>query len=142
MIVLDTNIISVMMRPETAPQVLDWLDTEPGDSVWTTAVSLFEIRYGLAVLPEGRRRLSLEHNFSRVLREGLGDRVLDFDAAAALAAADMMARLRASGLIIELRDLQIAGIAGIAASRQATLATRNTRHFAHTGIPLVDPWGR
>jgi predicted nucleic acid-binding protein len=137
MIVLDTNIVSVMMRPETAPRVLDWLDTQPAESVWTTVITLFEIRYGLAVLPLGRRRSSLESNFQRVLQEGLAERILDFDPASAWAAAELMARLEASGRGIELRDLQIAGIV---TSRRATLATRNTRHFFHTTIELVDPW--
>lgn len=137
MIVLDTNVVSVMMRPETAPVVLDWLDTQPIESTWTTAITFFEIRYGLAVLPEGRRRLALEANFERVLREGLENRVLDFDVPSALAAADLMARLKAEGHGIELRDIQIAGIIK---ARSATLATRNTKHFANTGVKLVDPW--
>jgi len=138
MIVLDTNIVSVMMRPDTAPAVLDWLDVQPAESVWTTSITLFEVRFGLAVLPAGKRRTALESNFMRVLREGLANRVLDFDAAAALVAADLMAELKASGWGIELRDLQIAGIV---ASRRATLVTRNTRHFVRAGIELVDPSG-
>lgn len=89
------------------------------------------------MLPEGRRRLALEANFERVLREGLENRVLDFDAPSALAAADLMARLKAEGQGIELRDIQIAGIIK---ARSATLATRNTKHFANTGVKLVDPW--
>lgn len=137
MVILDTNIVSVMMRPETAPLVLDWLDTQPAESVWTTVITLFEIHYGLAVLPHGKRRSSLESNFARVLREGLADRVLDFDSASASVAAQLMARLKASGQSIEFRDLQIAGIV---ASRRATFATRNTRHFVHADIELVNPW--
>jgi len=139
MIVLDTNVVSVMMRPDNAPEVLDWLDTQPVESVWTTTITLFEIRYGLAILPAGRRRRALETNFERVLQEGLADRVLDFDTSAALTAADLMAKLRTQGWGIELRDLQIAGVV---ASRRATLATRNTKHFEHAGIDLIDPWGR
>lgn len=137
MIVLDTNVVSVMMRPENAPQVLDWLDTQPVDSIWTTAITLFEVRYGLAALSDVRRRRALEANFERVLREGLSGRVLDFDASSAFAAADLMAALRRQGRGIELRDLQIAGTV---AARRATLATGNTRHFEHAGIGLVNPW--
>ena len=138
MIVLDTNIVSAMMRPDSIPAVLSWLDTQPTESIWTTTVTLFEIRFGLAVLPPGKRRTALELTFERILKEGLEHRVLDFDAAAALVAADLMADLRASGRSIELRDLQIAGIV---ASRRATLVTRNTRHFVDAGINLIDPRG-
>ncbi len=134
MIVLDTNIVSAMMRPDSVPAVLTWLDTQPTESIWTTSVTLFEIRFGLAVLPPGKRRTALELTFERILKEGLEHRVLDFDAAAALVVAD----LRASGRGIELRDLQIAGIV---ASRRATLVTRNTRHFVDAGINLIDPCG-
>ena len=134
MIVLDTNIVSAMMRPDSVPAVLTWLDTQPTESIWTTSVTLFEIRFGLAVLPPGKRRTALELTFERILKEGLEHRVLDFDAAAALVAADLMA----SGRDIELRDLQIAGIV---ASRRATLVTRNTRHFVDAGINLIDPCG-
>jgi len=138
MIVLDTNIVSAMMRPQSVPAVLTWLDTQPTESIWTTSVTLFEVRLGLAVLPPGKRRTALEITFERILKEGLEHRVLDFDAAAALVAADLMADLRASGRGIELRDLQIAGIV---ASRRATLVTRNTRHFIDAGIDLIDPCG-
>lgn len=137
MIVLDTNVVSIMMRPEAAPVILDWLDTQPVESIWTTTVTLFEIRYGLASMPEDRRRRALEANFERVLREGLTKRVLDFDNTSALAAANLMARLKREGYGIELRDLQIAGIV---TARRAALATRNTRHFEHAGIELVNPW--
>lgn len=139
MIVLDTNIISVMMRPETAPQVLDWLDTQPVESIWTTAVNLFEVRYGLALLTEGKRRRALTANFEQILAQVLPERVLAFDTSAALIAADLMARLQKRGKGIEIRDLQIASIV---ADRRATLATNNTRHFLHTGIELIDPWGQ
>lgn len=137
MIVLDTNVVSVMMRPECAPVVLDWLDTQPIESIWTTSITIFEVRFGLAVLPSGRRRLTLEANFEWLLREGLGNRVLDFNSPSALASADLTARLKAAGLGIDLRDAQIAGIVS---TRNATLATRNTKHFLNTGIKLVNPW--
>lgn len=137
MIVLDTNVVSVMMRPERALAVLDWLDTQPVESIWTTSICVFEIRFGLAVLPEGRRRRTLESNFERVLHEGLAKRVLDFDTPSAMTAADLAATLRREGRGIDLRDLQIAGIV---AARRATLVTRNTKHFEHAGIALINPW--
>ena len=70
MIVLDTNIVSAMMRPDSVPAVLTWLDTQPTESIWTTTVTLFEIRFGLAVLPPGKRRTALELTFERILKEG------------------------------------------------------------------------
>jgi len=136
-IVLDTNVISVLMRPETAPKVLDWVDSQPIESIWTTSVTVFEVRYGLAVLPEGKRRSALETIFERLLLEGLGNRVLDFDADSALVAADLMAQRKSRGLGMDMRDLLIAGVVS---SRRTALATRNTNHFQHAGIDLVNPW--
>lgn len=137
MLILDTNVLSVMMQPATAPQVLDWLDRQPVESIWTTTITLYEIRFGLGVMPEGKRRRTLENYFAQILHNGLAERVLDFDTGAAFAAADLAAKLRLQGLTIDIRDLEIAGIA---ASRRSVLATRNTKHFLHAGIELVDPW--
>jgi hypothetical protein len=88
-------------------------------------------------MPAGRKRRTLENHFDRVLRGGIGDRVLVFDSDAALEAAEIAAKLRKTGIAFEIRDLQIAGIV---AGRRGTLATRNTRHFAETGITLINPW--
>ena len=105
--------------------------------MWTTSVTLYEVRVGLGLLPEGRRRRNLEADFNRVLREGLSNRVLVFDSDAARIAADFDVKLRRLGRTVSLADLQIAGIV---AAHGATLATRNVRHFADTGLSLVDPW--
>lgn len=138
MIVLDTNVVSVMMQPQTGPRVIEWLDTQPTESIWTTSITLFEIRFGLSIMAQGKKRRVLEGRFDRVLREGVADRVLVFDAAAAREAAEIAANLRSKGQTVETRDVQIAGIV---AARRGTLATRNTKHFTETGITLVDPWG-
>ncbi|MEE9404946.1 MAG: type II toxin-antitoxin system VapC family toxin [Algisphaera sp.] len=137
MIVLDSNVISALMRTEPDLVVLAWLDTQPATSVWTTSICVFEIRFGINILAPGKRRHFLDKAFDRVLREALAGRVLDFDNAAATTAAKLHARLRAQGVGIEWRDLQIASIA---ATHNGTLATRNTKHFTHTGITLIDPW--
>lgn len=137
MLILDTNVFSVLMQPNTAPNVIDWLNRQPVTSIWTTAITIYEIRFGLSLLPAGRKRTALEKAFERIRAEGIEGRVLDFDTAAALAAGEIDARTRSAGNTIDSRDIQIAGIA---ADRQATLATRNVRHFIHTGISLVDPW--
>ena len=137
MILLDTNVLSAMMRVAAEPTVERWLDTQPTESVWTTTITIFEIHFGLALLAPSRRRDRLYDAFSRAIDEALGGRVLPFDRSAAENAATIAARQRQTGRSVEIRDVQIAGIA---AARKATLATRNTRHFAELGIVLVDPW--
>jgi predicted nucleic acid-binding protein len=136
-ILLDTNVVSALMRREHDPAVVSWLDSQPAESIWTTSVTIFEVRMGLAMLAGGRRRKKLEEAFDEVLRSDLQDRVQPFDVAAATAAAGIAASQRRSGTPVEIRDVEIAGIA---AARRATLATRNTRHFDGIGLTLVDPW--
>lgn len=137
MILLDTNVLSALMRREADPVVVAWLDAQPPESIWTTAITVFEIRFGLEVLAKGRRRKALEEAFASALDEDFDGRVLAFDRPAADAAAAIAARRRQAGRPVEIRDLQIAGIAAV---RKARLATRNIRHFEGTGITLIDPW--
>lgn len=137
MILLDTNVLSALMQHTPDPRVVEWLDNQPAESIWTTSVTVFEIRTGIELLERGRRRKRLEQIFSQLLAEDLGGRVQPFDQAAALAAGSIAATRQTAGRMVEIRDVQIAGIA---ASRRATLATRNTRHFEGTGVALVNPW--
>ena len=137
MIVLDTNVLSALMRHESDAVVVAWLDGQPSESIWTTAVTVFEIRFGIEILASGRRRRSLEDAFAKMLEQDFDGRVLAFDQSAAQAAAAIAAKQRQAGNPVEIRDVQIAGIA---TARKATLATRNTRHFVKIGINLVDPW--
>ena len=137
MIVLDTNVVSALMRREADPVVVGWLDRQPPDEVWISAVSVFEILFGLELLAAGRRRRRLEDAFARALEEDFEGRVLPFEQSAARQAALIAARQRRAGRPVEIRDVQIAGIV---ATRRAALATRNTRHFAGLGIALIDPW--
>lgn len=125
------------MRREADPQVVGWLDAQPPESIWTTAITVFEIRFGLEIMAEGRKRKALQEAFAGTLAEDFDGRVLAFDQAAADAAGAIAARQRETGCPVEIRDVQIAGIT---AARKATLATRNTRHFEGTGISLIDPW--
>jgi len=136
-ILLDTNVLSALMRREADPVVIAWLDALPPESVWTTAITVFEIRFGLEILAKGRRRKALEDAFSRALHEDFDGRVLPFDDAAAQASAVIAARQREAGRPVEIRDVEIAGIA---VARRAALATRNTRYFDGAGIALIDPW--
>jgi toxin FitB len=136
-IILDTNVLGALMRSVPDAAVVRWLDRQPAESVWITSITLFETRFGLALLPSGRRRQRLESEFDRLLREDLENRVLDFDSAAATEAASVAAARQKSGRAVDIRDTQIAGIA---LARHGTLATRNVRHFADLGISIVDPW--
>ena len=125
----------MLQVPEAA--VIEWLDRQPSESVWVTSVTLFEIQFGLALLPRGRRRQALESAFSLLMEEDLKDRVLAFDGAAAAESAELAALRQKSGQSVDIRDTQIAGIA---LARRATLATRNWRHFRDLKVPVVDPW--
>ncbi len=138
MIVLDTNVLSGLMEPHDS-KVVAWLDEQPSESIWTTAVTIFEIRFGLALLPSGRRKRQLGDAFAKVLEEDLEGRILPFDHEAAAEAANRAAERRMIGKPLDFRDIEIAGIV---ASRRATLATRNVRHFRDLRIEFVDPWAR
>ena len=127
MIILDTNVLGALMRSVPDTTVVTWLDRQPAESVWITSITLFETCFGLALLPSGRRRQALEFAFDHLLKDDLENHVLDFDSAAATAAASLAAARQKSGRSVDMRDTQIAGIA---LSRRATLATRNVRHFA------------
>ena len=137
MIVLDTTVLSALMRQTPEVSVVAWLDHQPAESVWITSITLFEARLGLALLPKGRRRQMLEAAFDRLLEEDLENRVLDFDGAAATAAALLAAARQKAGRPVDMRGTQIAGIA---LARRATVATRNVRHFRDLNVPVVDPW--
>lgn len=137
MIVLDTNVLSALMRREPDPAVVAWLDGQPGESIWTTAITVFEVLFGLELLARGRRRRQLEVAFSVALTEDFEGRILPFDHDAAREAATRAAARRAAGTPVDFRDIEIAGIVS---ARRATLATRNVRHFDGLGIAVVNPW--
>jgi toxin FitB len=137
MIILDTNVLSALMRQTVDKQVVAWLDKQPRTSIWTTSVTVLEARFGLQILPAGRRRSTLIEAFETVLTEKIDGRIAAFDAAAAHHSADLMARRRLKGHVIELRDTMIAGIA---LASHATLATRNTSHFDDLPVSVVNPW--
>lgn len=137
MIILDTNVLGALMRTAPEARVVAWLDRQPADSVWITSITLFEVRFGLALLPSGRRRHTLEAAFARLLGEDLENRVLNFDSAAATEAASLAAARQKNGRSVDMRDMQIAGIV---LARRAKLATRNVKHFSDLEISIVDPW--
>ena len=137
MIILDTNVLSALMMAEPDPRVIGWLDRCPPESVWTTAVTVFEVRLGLELLAAGRKRKRLEEAFELALSEDLQGRILSFDEPSALAAARLAAHRQRKGTPVDVRDTQVAGIA---TARRATLATRNTSHFEDLDVKVVNPW--
>ncbi len=137
MIVLDTNVVSELMTERPDAPVVRWFGTQPSESIWTTAVTIFESWFGIELLAHGRRRRGLEAAFERGLGLILEHRVLPFDETAARQAGTLAAAAHRTGRPFEIRDVQIAAIASV---RRATLATRNVRHFEHLGIRMVDPW--
>jgi predicted nucleic acid-binding protein len=137
MILLDTNVLSALMRQEPDRPVVEWLDRQPWTSIWTTSITILEVRFGLQTLPLGRRRARLIDAFERVLLENLEQRIAAFDQAAADQAADLMASRKKRGRPGDLRDTMIAGIV---LARGATLATRNIAHFSDLPLRMVNPW--
>ncbi|HJR70153.1 MAG TPA: type II toxin-antitoxin system VapC family toxin [Gammaproteobacteria bacterium] len=137
MIVIDTNVLSALMREVPERRVVEWLDRQAAPSIWITSITLFEARLGLALLPKGKRRQALESAFDKVLVEDLEGRVLDFDRPAAEAAAQLAAGRRREGQTIDMRDTQIAGIV---IARRAEFATRNVRHFSDLNVAVINPW--
>ena len=134
MIVLDTNVVSELMKPQPDAPVRDWL-TQAGDEPFgTTAVTIAEIEFGLRRLPQGRRRDDLQSRFEAF---AAALTVLPLDDLAARETARFRAMRAAAGLSCPPSDMMIAGIAAVAG---AALATRNTRDFEGLPIPLIDPW--
>ena len=137
MIVLDTNVLSEAIRPVPSRRVLDWLSAQQPSGLFTTAISEAELFYGLALLPAGKRRTSLEEAVRRMLEEDFAQRVLPFDRAAASAFAVIASGRRKKGRPISEFDAQIAAVARI---NGAAVATRNADDFRDCGIGVIDPW--
>jgi toxin FitB len=137
-IVLDTDVLSQTWRRAPSPKVMNWLRSQPMTALFTTTLTEAELLYGLALLPDGKRRRALEAAISSIFAEDLAGRVLPFDSAAAREYAGIAATRRRAGRPIAEADAQIAAIAR---SRGAAVATRNVEDFADLGITVVDPWG-
>lgn len=138
MIILDTNVVSEPMRPEPDPRVLAWLAGQDAGALFVTAVTEAELRTGLAIMPEGRRREALGAALEAMLAEDFAGRVLPFEAgAAARAYAVIHATRRSLGRPIAMAD---AMIAAIARARGMQVATRNVDDFKGTGVEVINPW--
>ena len=136
-VLLDTNVVSELLRPSPDPAVEMWVGNRPATDLYFSAVGEAELRYGVAILPTGRRRDALALAIEAILREDLDGRILPFGGAAARECADIAAARRSAGRPIAPTDCQIAAIAR---SRDLAVVTRNVRDFDDTGIKVVDPW--
>ncbi len=136
-VVLDTNVISELIRRSPDPGVEAWVAGNPLEGLYFSAVSEAELRYGAAIVAAGRRRQMLISNIERLLQDAFTNRILPFDGGATRAYADLAARRRSAGRPVAHIDCQIAAIAR---SRGMAVATRNVRDFQGMDIEIVDPW--
>lgn len=137
MIVLDTNVISELFKPTPDARVMEWMSHQPGDVLFTTAITQGELLFGVHRMPPGQRKDALLEGLTRILDERLAGRILPYDGDAADAHARISALHRARGRAASQSDEMIAGIVS---AHGASLATRNTRDFSDCGITLVNPW--
>ncbi|MDP9181760.1 MAG: type II toxin-antitoxin system VapC family toxin [Actinomycetota bacterium] len=137
MIVLDTNVVSELMRHSPTEAVLVWVDSRDSADMAITAVTAAELRAGVACMPRGRRRTAIASDVDALLDDTLAGRVLPFDAESAAYYAEILAIRRGAGSPIEPLDAQIAAIC---MQHGSALATRNTRDFTGLGLTLLDPW--
>jgi predicted nucleic acid-binding protein len=137
MFILDTNVLSAIMGARPVPEVAAWIAGEREDGLFTTTICQAEILSGLAIMPEGRRRLALEEAANAIFSEEFGGRVLPFDSAAAAAYAKILAARRKVGRAAASFDLMIAAVARV---HGACVVTRDLGGFADCGVPLINPW--
>lgn len=137
MIVLDTNVVSELMRTSPDTAVLRWMDAQSPSTLWLNSVVVSELLYGVAKLPKGKRKTQLMAAVAAMVDEDFAGRVLSFDVQAAAEYAHLVAPRENTGLSVSMADAQIAAIC---LSQDATLATRNTKHFEGLGLTLINPW--
>ncbi|MEA1934008.1 MAG: type II toxin-antitoxin system VapC family toxin [Thermodesulfobacteriota bacterium] len=137
MIILDTNILSALMQTKPDIPVINWLNNVAVESIWLTSITIFEIHFGLELLPDSKRRDALTTQFEQVVETDLNGRVLPFNQDAANMAAILAANRRKAGKTVDMRDTFIAGIV---LAGKAAIATRNTKHFLDLEAEVINPW--
>jgi len=137
MIVVDTNVISEVMRPQPSGAVLDWLNDQDSNQLFITTVTLAEIGYGLRILPKGQRQWQLHNRFEQFIAQAFEQRVLDFTVSAARSYAEIMGHRKETGRPMSLPDGQIASIAH---AHRFAVATRNIKDFEDCGLELFNPF--
>jgi predicted nucleic acid-binding protein len=136
-IVLDTNVLSELIRPTPEPQVVTWVDDQDTSDLMITSITAAELRAGVAVLPRGRRKEKIALQIERLIREVFGGHVLPFDVDASSQYADIIATGRRTGHPMNAMDAQIAAMCR---QRDATLATRNVEDFRSASLTVINPW--
>ncbi len=137
MIVLDTNVVSEWLRPTPSDAVIEWVSRQMPTDLYLSTITEAEMRYGVEILPAGRRRDKLLNAMEAMFREDFAGRILPFDRAAAQAYATIAASRRTAGQPIRHADCQIAAIAH---SSGSSVATRNVRDFEDCGVRVINPW--
>jgi len=137
MILLDTNVLSELMRAKPDPAVVAWIDAQPTQDLLICSITVAEILYGIARMPEGKRRQALQDVAITMFEEDFAGRILPFDADAAVHYAELAAESETKGKIADMADGQIAAIAKL---HGVPVATRNIRHFEGFGVALINPW--
>jgi hypothetical protein len=137
MILLDTNVVSEPLRRVPEARVIEWIDAQPLETLCLSAITVAELRAGVAMLPAGKRQAGLRENLEKRVLPLFVGRVLPFDVACTQAYAKLMAKARAAGLAIATAD---GYIAAIAAANGFTIATRDTSPFEASGVAVINPW--
>ena len=137
MILVDTNVVSEPLRKAPDPRVAEWLDAQALETLYLSAITVAELRFGVRSLPPGRRRDRLQEDMEERVLPMFAGRVLSFDLAASQAYAELMAKARSEGRTIPVSD---GYIAATAAANGMTVATRDTAPFEAAGLKTVDPW--
>lgn len=137
MILLDTNVISETQRQSPNARVLDWLDEQALETLYLCAITVAELRAGIALMPARKRRDGLLENLEKRLLPMFANRVLSFDMACTTAYAALLAKSRAAGLAVDTAD---AFIAAVALANGFTVATRDTSPFEAAGLNVINPW--
>jgi predicted nucleic acid-binding protein len=135
--VLDTNVVSELMKPLPSPDVSAWISEQAAEDLFTTTITVAEVLYGIALLPKGKRRDQLLHEAEATFAEDFAGRILPFDEVAARLFASVAVARRLLGRPISNFDAQIVAISR---AHGATLATRNTDDFEGCGVRLINPW--
>lgn len=137
MIIIDTNIVSEMMRPSPETTVINWFNNQETNSLYLTTISIAEIRYGIRALPDGKRSQLLAEGFNALIENAFKNRILNFDEGAAYQYGEVMGKRKEIGRPLDCLDGQIIAIAK---ANNCAVATRNTRDFEHCGLTLINPF--
>lgn len=137
MILVDTNVISEPLRKSPEVRVIAWIDAQPLETLYLSAITVAELRFGVASLPTGKRQGGLRDNLETRVLPLFAGRVLAFDLAASQAYAELMAKARAAGLALGPAD---GYSAATAVSHGMVVATRDTAPFEAAGVPIINPW--